>query len=91
MKRPFLMMLLWIAGTIGMTAAQENVITVQTARKGAPISATMYGIFYEDINFAADGGMYAEMVKNRSFEYTPDALMGWNTLCVSVPRGMWNS
>ena len=80
MKRPFLMMLLWMAGTIGMTAAQENVITVQTARKGAPISATMYGIFYEDINFAADGGMYAEMVKNRSFEYTPDALMGWNTL-----------
>ena len=68
MKRPFLMMLLWMAGTIGMTAAQEHVITVQPARKGAPISATMYGIFYEDINFAADGGMYAEMVKNRSFE-----------------------
>lgn len=37
---------------------------------------TMYGIFFEDINYAADGGLYGELVKNRSFEF-PDALMGW--------------
>jgi alpha-L-arabinofuranosidase len=36
----------------------------------------MYGIFFEDINYAADGGLYAEMVKNRSFEF-PEHLMGW--------------
>ena len=36
----------------------------------------MYGIFFEDINYAADGGLYAEMVKNRSFEF-PQHLMGW--------------
>ena len=36
----------------------------------------MYGIFFEDINYAADGGLYGELVKNRSFEF-PDALMGW--------------
>src|SRR5690242_16982300 len=36
----------------------------------------MYGIFFEDINFAADGGLYPEKVKNRSFEF-PEALMGW--------------
>jgi alpha-N-arabinofuranosidase len=42
----------------------------------APIQPTMYGVFFEDINFAADGGIYAEMVKNRSFEfYNP--FMGW--------------
>ena len=60
--------------------ASETVITVQTARKGAPIAPTMYGLFYEDINFAADGGMYAELVKNRSFEYTPNALSGWKVM-----------
>jgi len=38
----------------------------------------MYGIFFEDINFGADGGLYAEMVENRSFEF-PNRLMGWNT------------
>jgi alpha-L-arabinofuranosidase len=36
----------------------------------------MYGIFFEDINYAADGGLYAEMIKNRSFEF-PQHLMGW--------------
>lgn len=42
----------------------------------APIQPTMYGIFFEDINFAADGGLYAELIKNRSFEfYKPQ--MGW--------------
>ena len=44
---------------------------------GIKIQPTMYGIFFEDINFAADGGLYAEMIKNRSFEFTIDPLMGW--------------
>ncbi|MDE5846402.1 MAG: carbohydrate binding domain-containing protein, partial [Muribaculaceae bacterium] len=39
---------------------------------------TMYGIFFEDINFGADGGLYAELIKNRSFEF-PQTFMGWNT------------
>ena len=43
---------------------------------GIKIQPTMYGIFFEDINFAADGGLYAELIKNRSFEF-PDAKMGW--------------
>jgi alpha-L-arabinofuranosidase len=34
------------------------------------IKPTMWGVFFEDINFAADGGIYAELVKNRSFEFT---------------------
>ena len=42
----------------------------------AKIQPTMYGIFFEDINFAADGGIYAEMVKNRSFEFD-HPMMGW--------------
>ena len=36
----------------------------------------MWGVFFEDINFGADGGIYAEMVKNRSFEFSMP-LMGW--------------
>lgn len=52
--------------------------TIQANKLGAPIQPTMYGIFFEDINFGADGGLYAEMVENRSFEF-PQRLMGWNT------------
>ena len=49
---------------------------MNTKKVGAAVQPTMYGIFFEDINYAADGGLYGELVKNRSFEF-PDALMGW--------------
>ena len=45
------------------------VISVDGAHVGAAISPSMYGIFFEDINFGADGGLYPELVKNRSFEF----------------------
>ena len=66
-----------IALTAALSAsAQPNVIDVNTKKLGAPIQSTMYGIFFEDINYAADGGLYGELVKNRSFEF-PQHLMGW--------------
>ncbi|MBR6121903.1 MAG: carbohydrate binding domain-containing protein [Prevotella sp.] len=43
-----------------------------------PISDKLIGIFFEDISYAADGGLYAEMVQNRDFEYTPKDHAGWN-------------
>lgn len=51
-------------------------IEVNTKKIGAPIQPTMYGMFFEDINYAADGGLYGELVKNRSFEF-PQSYMGW--------------
>ncbi len=57
--------------------AQDYTVTVQANKPGAVVQPTMYGIFFEDINFAADGGLYGELLKNRSFEFTPDHLMGW--------------
>ena len=56
--------------------AQNNAITISTNKITATVQPTMWGIFFEDINLGADGGIYAELVKNRSFEfYKP--LMGW--------------
>ncbi|HEX5167743.1 MAG TPA: alpha-L-arabinofuranosidase C-terminal domain-containing protein [Cyclobacteriaceae bacterium] len=51
-------------------------IVVKVDKPVAEIQPTMWGIFFEDINFAADGGIYAELVKNRSFEFYK-SLMGW--------------
>ncbi len=51
---------------------------MNTKKAGAPIQNTMYGLFFEDINYAADGGLYGELVKNRSFEF-PQHFMGWQT------------
>lgn len=53
-----------------------DVYTVLADQQKAHISPTMYGIFFEDINMAADGGVYAELVKNRSFEFGIP-LQGW--------------
>ena len=53
-------------------------LTVDEKAPGIEIQPTMYGIFLEDINFAADGGLYAEKIINRSFEYD-NPLQGWKT------------
>ena len=75
MKSTFLSLLVCL---FAQTAtASDHVITVNAKKAGAPIQSTMYGIFFEDINYAADGGLYAEMVKNRSFEF-PNHFAGWD-------------
>ncbi len=69
-------LLLLLGITIQQATAQTRALTVDASESIAPIQPTMYGIFFEDINFAADGGLYAEMVKNRGFEFV-DPMMGW--------------
>ena len=61
------------------TAVTPDVVTVEVNQPGAAISPHMFGVFFEDINFAADGGLYPELVKNRSFEFT-EALTAWRRL-----------
>lgn len=68
-----------VVGAMAVVAtAQTHQFNIQANKLGAPVQPTMYGIFFEDINFGADGGLYAEMVENRSFEF-PSHLMGWGT------------
>ena len=52
-------------------AEPDYTITVDASATAKTISDSMYGVFFEDINFAADGGLYAELVRNRSFEFLP--------------------
>src|SRR3954470_12068354 len=67
--------------------SQGNAVyTVKANQVKAPIQPTMWGIFFEDINLAADGGVYAELVKNRSFEFA-SPLMGWRELRRSGATG----
>ena len=75
MTKQFLTLLAFTMA-LAMPASAQRQLTVK-AKPGTAIHSTMYGIFFEDINFGADGGLYAEMVQNRSFEF-PDRLMGWN-------------
>ncbi len=55
----------------------KAVLTVDPSKQKT-ISDKLIGIFFEDISYAADGGLYAELVQNRDFEYTPKDHSGWN-------------
>lgn len=68
-----------LALTTGLSLQAQNVnqMVIQANKIGAEIQPTMYGHFFEDINYGADGGLYAELIKNRSFEF-PQSFMGWD-------------
>jgi alpha-L-arabinofuranosidase len=74
-------------------AANDAALSVDADARGKRISDDLYGIFYEDINWAADGGLYAEMVRNRSFEFSADdnddytALTAWSEVAREAAAG----
>jgi alpha-N-arabinofuranosidase len=72
-------LLLVFLSCFSIQAQQLQEISVNANKQVADIRPTMWGVFFEDINFAADGGIYAELVKNRSFEFSLP-MMGWRQL-----------
>lgn len=65
-----------LLGLMCFNALAQKKLSVDVSNKVAEIQPTMWGVFFEDINMGADGGIYAELVKNRSFEFFKP-LMGW--------------
>ena len=62
-----------------LTANAQVKINVDVANPGVKVSPNLYGIFFEDINHAADGGLYAELISNRSFEDSDNTTPTWRT------------
>jgi alpha-L-arabinofuranosidase len=71
---------------VSLVSLHAASVTVRVDEPGAAINPAMWGVFFEDINFGADGGLYAELVKNRGFEF-PEPLMGWAKLSPSMAKG----
>jgi len=61
-----------------ITLLASETLYAQPTKGGKPISPDLFGLFFEDINYAADGGLYAELVQNRSFEYNPAERREWS-------------
>lgn len=61
-------------------------INIQTDQPGVSISSNLFGIFFEEINFGGDGGLYGELIRNRSFEESSDAVY-WTTLMTGTAAG----
>ena len=71
------LLLVCVLFVCGMSILAKVNLKVDVAQKGIEISPTLYGIFYEDINYASDGGLYAELIRNRSFEYNAEKPEHW--------------
>ena len=73
--------------TLGAPPTSQNAtLRVDLNRLGAPISPTLYGVFFEEINHAGDGGIYAELVRNRSFE-DGETPQGWSLVAQGRAKG----
>jgi len=79
----FVTCLIYVFPAYGQTT---NLITVKANEIKATVQPTMWGVFFEDINMGADGGIYAELVKNRSFEFFKP-MMGWTILGKPLTEG----
>src|SRR6187401_933444 len=71
---------------LSLNSFSQRKLTVFADKSIASVAPTMWGVFFEDINFGADGGLFAELVKNRSFEF-PTPLMGWRENRVNYQKG----
>ena len=78
---------LFIAAVVhGQPAAT---VTIQANQPGAVVSSNLFGIFFEEINYAGEGGIYAEMVRNRAFYSPTNALVTGRSSRRARPRARW--
>jgi len=73
MKRILTLAVVLLTALMNMEAAQP----MKAPKGGKMISDELLGIFFEDISSSADGGLYAELIQNGSFEYSPAEKDGW--------------
>jgi alpha-L-arabinofuranosidase len=66
-----------LAALSGVALAQDAKITIDVDQPTIKVSPMLYGIFFEEINRSGEGGLFAEMIQNRSFEDAKDATPGW--------------
>jgi alpha-N-arabinofuranosidase len=69
-----------LLSTSALQAKDAMTVTVQAGEEGRAISPDLIGVFFEDLNHAGDGGLYAELIQNRSFEYRASEQPTWNNL-----------
>src|SRR5271166_5269506 len=69
--------------------SQNSTVTIQANQPAATISSNLFGIFFEEINMAGDGGIYAELIRNRSFEDAATPAQ-WTLVTNGTATGSWS-
>ena len=82
MQKKFLKRLFGIAGFLSCTVlsanAQKTTLTLDLGKPGADVSPMLYGLMTEEINHSYDGGLYAELIRNRIFKDSKTMPEGWS-------------
>jgi len=76
----FLVFTLPMAANVGLAQARAPHLTIQADQQVSPVSPTLYGLMTEEINYSYDGGLYAEMVRNRTFRADWSGTLYWYLL-----------
>src|SRR3954451_24815964 len=72
--------LLSLAALIAPLAMAQTAVRIDLSKPGIPVSPTLYGLMTEEINFSYDGGLYAELVRNRAFKDDGTAPVHWSVV-----------
>src|SRR5881392_1165202 len=87
-KKPVFKMgfLLLVSGclTAGDIDAQKTKLTLDLSKPGATVSPMLYGLMTEEINHSYDGGLYAELIRNRVFKDNPNRPEGWSLVADTI-------
>jgi alpha-L-arabinofuranosidase len=78
MKKNFSLLMLLLS--LGVVKAQNTKLTLDLGKPGADVSPTLYGLMTEEINHSYDGGLYAELIRNRIFKDNPKAPDNWSAI-----------
>src|SRR4051794_17261559 len=76
-RRPSVALLMAILATPALVGQTPASLTVELGRKKAPVSPTLYGLMTEEINYSYDGGLYAELIRNRTFRSDWSGILNW--------------
>ncbi len=77
-------MVVMVVGIATQVMAAQATLTIDASKVGPRISPSLYGLFFEEINHAGDGGLYAEMLRNRNFA---DGTEGWSLFSEGAAEG----
>src|SRR5687768_18311202 len=86
MEKRFALLAVIVFLSYQSATSQNHTRVINAAKPGAQVQPNMWGVFFEDINLGADGGIYTEMLKNRSFDLFK-SLMGWTVNCKQFVQG----
>lgn len=77
MTRKWVFLFVLLAGTVAIAQEKTAVLTIHLDKPISKVSPTLYGLMTEEINYSYDGGLYAEMVRNRTFQTRWEGVLNW--------------